>query len=233
MTFGSLFTGIGGFDLGFERAGMRCLWQVERHPFRRRVLEKQWPGVQRWDDIQTFPPSWLCGSNPDVICGGPPCQRTSVAAAIHGNRTGESLWSEMFRVVCAFGPRFVVVEQPSGNKEWEQKVEGDLERAGYDVSRLKRQARDSGAPHRRRRVFIIANTMRERWEAGLRQAGSSATKANSWPPPPRGAWRQTGAGNRRVDDGVSDWVDRIEALGDSLVPHEAEWIGRRIVEAIA
>lgn len=59
MTFGSLFAGIGGFDLGFERAGMKCVWQVEKDPHARQVLEAHWPEVRRWDDVQTFPPN--CG----------------------------------------------------------------------------------------------------------------------------------------------------------------------------
>ena len=57
MTFGSLFAGIGGFDLGLERAGMKCVWQVEIDPYAKRVLEKHWPNVGRWGDVRTFPPA--------------------------------------------------------------------------------------------------------------------------------------------------------------------------------
>lgn len=73
MTFGSLFAGIGGFDLGFERAGLQCKWQVEINEFCRKVLAKHWPDVRRHDDVRTFPPAgdeWRV----DVICGGFPCQ---------------------------------------------------------------------------------------------------------------------------------------------------------------
>lgn len=96
MTFGSLFAGIGGIDLGLERAGMTCLWQVENDPFANRVLAKHWPDVRRWDDVRTFPPEdWLRSAGPvadrqmsmpptgkevmteapvrvDLICGGFP-----------------------------------------------------------------------------------------------------------------------------------------------------------------
>ena len=78
LTFGSLFAGIGGFDLGLERAGMACAWQVEREPYAARVLEKHWPNVRRHDDVCTFPPeegNWAV----DLICGGFPCQDISVA----------------------------------------------------------------------------------------------------------------------------------------------------------
>lgn len=80
MTFGSLFAGIGGADLGFERAGMECRWQVEIDTFCRRVLAKHWPDVRRHDDIRTFPPAgdWQV----DVIVGGDPCQGNSNAGSV-------------------------------------------------------------------------------------------------------------------------------------------------------
>ena len=71
LTFGSLFAGIGGFDLGFERAGMVCKWQVEIEPYCQRVLEKHWPDVRRHDDIRTFPPTNPDEWRVDVICGLP------------------------------------------------------------------------------------------------------------------------------------------------------------------
>src|SRR3954465_6925164 len=74
LTFGSLFAGIGGIDLGLERAGFRCAWQVEIDPHARRVLAKHWPGVRRWEDVRPFPPEpaddWRC----HLIAGGFPCQ---------------------------------------------------------------------------------------------------------------------------------------------------------------
>ena len=231
MTFGSLFAGIGGFDLELERAGMKCVWQVENDPYAIRVLEKHWPKIKRHDDIHTFTDGtrggWEC---PDVICGGPPCQRTSNAAAIQGKKTGETLWPEMFRIATAFKPRFVVVEQPVGNKAWEQQVKVDLESFGWRVSRLQFEACTLGAPHRRRRVFFIAYPVQERREALAWERKPFKVRQLAWPAPPRGAWRQAGADNRGVDDGFSDWVDRLECLGNAVVPQVAEWIGRRIIE---
>lgn len=224
LTFGSLFAGIGGFDLGFERAGMRCVWQVEINEFCRRVLAKHWPDVRRHDDVRSFVP-FHC----DVICGGPPCQRTSVAAAIQGKRTGETLWPEMLRVVKAANPSIVVVEQPAGNAEWERQVADDLAGSGYNVTRLQRSARDCGCPHRRRRVFFIAHAVRERREALAWQPESSTVAAVAWPSPPRGAWRTAGARNRGVDDGFPDWMERLTALGNSVVPQITEWIARNFI----
>src|SRR5690606_21100576 len=111
MTFGSLFAGIGRFDLGFERAGMECRWQVEIDEFCRKVLAKHWPHVRRWDDVRTFPPEPIDEWRVDVICGGFPCQDISYAgrgAGLKGKRSG--LWFEYARIISELGPRFVAVE---------------------------------------------------------------------------------------------------------------------------
>jgi DNA (cytosine-5)-methyltransferase 1 len=126
-------------------------------------------------------------------------------------------------------PNWVVVEQPAGNAEWEAEVKGDLAGLGFYSTRLKRSARDCGAPHERRRVFIVANPVRERCEKVAWLTDPSAVDASAWPAPPRGAWRQAGAGNRRMDDGFSDWVDRLRALGNSVIPAWTEIIGRAIM----
>jgi hypothetical protein len=90
LTFGSLFAGIGGFDLGLERAGMECRWQVEIDPFCRKVLEKHWPGVPKYGDIREIKGPEL--ERVDLICGGFPCQDISkvnrCATGIEGERTG-------------------------------------------------------------------------------------------------------------------------------------------------
>src|SRR5690606_2479372 len=110
MTFGSLFAGIGGFDLGFERAGLQCKWQVEIDPYCQKVLAKHWPGVLRWDDVKTFARDCVA-ERVDVICGGFPCQDISNAglkAGIDGERSG--LWSEYVRIIRVLRPKYVVVE---------------------------------------------------------------------------------------------------------------------------
>src|SRR5262245_38127917 len=112
LTFGSLFAGIGGFDLGFERAGMKCVWQVEIDPYATKVLEKHWPHVRRHDDVQTFPPAgdWRC----DVICGGFPCQPVSLAGKRRGQDDERWLWPHFSRIIRELRPRFAVVENVPG-----------------------------------------------------------------------------------------------------------------------
>src|SRR4051812_29928105 len=109
LSVGSLFAGIGGFDLGLERAGMRTAWFCERDPFCQHVLAERWPGVPCYPDITT-----LRGADVepvDVLCGGFPCQDLSLAgggAGLAGARSG--LWSEYARLVGELRPRYVLVE---------------------------------------------------------------------------------------------------------------------------
>lgn len=203
-TFGSLFSGIGGLDLGLERAGLRCVWQVEINDFCRRVLARHWPNVRRHDDVRTFPPSdpseWGC----DVIAGGFPCKQTSPAAAVHGRRVGlagadSGLWHEMLRVVRLLGPRAVVVENPPS--KWLAEVEGGLAGAGYRPSRLPLSAAGAGAPHLRRRVFLVAHADRPGL-AVARPAGPRPAVAPAGGAADRDAWLSALPGVLRVADGV-------------------------------
>ncbi len=156
LTFGSLFAGIGGFDLGLERAGMVCKWQVEIDEYATRVLEKHWPTVRRWNDVRTFPPEgdW----NVDVICGGFPCQDISVAgkgAGLAGARSG--LWYEFARIIGELRPRYVVVENVAALlTRGMDAVLGTLSTLGYDAEWHVIPASAVGAPHRRERVWIVA-----------------------------------------------------------------------------
>ena len=225
----SLFSGIGGLDLGLERAGMRTVGFCEKDAFAREVLRKHWPTVPQHGDVTTLKGDEF--GRFDVLAGGPPCQRTSLAAAIQGKRTGETMWPWMLAIGERQRPAWWVIEQPPGNKEWEATVEGDLARAGYHYTRLELSAGGSGAPHLRWRVFFVANAVRERCEAVARFAGSPEAAASAWPAPPRGTWRTPGAGDRGMDDGFSAWVDRLRVLGNAVVPAVGERIGRAVMAA--
>ena len=160
FAFGSLFAGIGGLDLGLERAGMECKWQVENDDYATRVLAKHWPNVRRWDDITTFKPSgkkWAV----DLICGGFPCQDISCAgkgAGLDGERSG--LFFEAIRVVELLRPRWLLLENVAAllNRGLD-KVLGTLATIGYDAEWHCLQAADFGAPHLRDRVFVIARNV--------------------------------------------------------------------------
>jgi DNA (cytosine-5)-methyltransferase 1 len=242
LTFGSLFAGIGGFDLGFERAGMRCEWQVENEPHRCRVLAKHWPNVRRWDDVRTFPPAgkWSV----DVICGGFPCQDISVSgkgAGIEGERSG--LWAEYARIIREIRPRIVVVENsPALTVRGLKRVLGDLAAAGFDAEWGVLPACAFGAPHTRERMFVMAYAQSAEWRPlgaqgrdlenqhdriqGKRQEDSGGP--GECLAPYRGQWEREPA-VARVANGIPDRLDQLRGLGNAVVPQIAEWIGRRIV----
>ena len=242
MTFGSLFAGIGGMDLGLERAGMCCVWQVEIDPFCRRVLEKHWPDARRWDDVRTFPPGdpddWRC----DLIAGGFPCQNVSNAgrrSGISGERSG--LWTEYARIIRLLRPRFVLVENVSGLLvRGLGRVLGDLAAIGYDAEWSCIQAAHVGAPQRRERVWILAypddaGLEGPIWTGKPLAAGPEGTTPHrqslrsdrgSWPPGPRAV-----GDIPRVAHGPADRMDRLRGLGNAVVPQVAELIGRLIMEA--
>jgi DNA (cytosine-5)-methyltransferase 1 len=161
MTFGSLFAGIGGFDLGLERAGMQCSWQVEIDDYASKVLEKHWPSVTRWRDVTTFPPDDSGNWNVDVICAGPPCQPVSVAGKRKGKSDDRWLWGECLRVVATLKPGVFVAENPTGILSDDRgrtfaAILAALGAVGYVCEWHVVSAADLGAPHRRERVWLVA-----------------------------------------------------------------------------
>jgi len=176
LTVGSLFAGIGGFDLGFERAGFKTLWQVEIDPYCRRVLERHFPHAERFADVRE------CGrhnlKSVDVITGGFPCQDISNAgkrAGIEGERFG--LWTEMRRVICEVRPQFVVVENVAALLgRGIERVLGDLAESGYDAEWDCIPASAFGAPHQRDRVWILAYAEHDR--IGRRQQQQKGGKSS-------------------------------------------------------
>lgn len=245
MTFGSLFAGIGGFDLGLTRAGFRCGWQVEIDPFCQRVLAKHWPEVRRHADVRTFPPGDPGDWAADLICGGFPCQDLSRAgkrAGIDGDRSG--LWAEMHRIVRVVRPRFVLVENVAAILDGGLgRVVGDLAACGYDAEWDCLPACSFGAPHIRDRLFLVGRAVpvgevlhahgerRGELDAPAVPSGprildwaTAAGGVRGWDPPAR---TQPVVG--RVVHGVPARMDRLRGLGNALIPDVAEWIGRRIL----
>jgi DNA (cytosine-5)-methyltransferase 1 len=159
MTLGSLFSGIGGLDLGLERAGLEIKWQVERDPYCRKVLAKHWPDVPCYEDVTTLTGEEL--EPVDVICGGFPCQPVSVAGTQKGTDDERWLWPEFNRLLRILRPRYAILENVPGLFTVQHgKIFGailrDLHEGGYDAEWDCLSAADVGAPHLRKRVFIIA-----------------------------------------------------------------------------
>jgi len=160
LTVGSLFSGIGGLDLGLERAGMSVKWQVEIDDYCNRVLAKHWPDVARFRDVRDVGAHNL--EAVDLICGGFPCQDVSLAgqrAGLDGKRS--TLWSEFARIIGELRPRWVLAENVPGllssdDGRFFGNVLRDLAACGYDAKWDCIPAAAVGAPHLRYRVFIIA-----------------------------------------------------------------------------
>jgi len=162
MRIGSLFSGIGGLELGLEMAGLgETVWQVEREPFCRIVLAKHWPHTERFDDVCSVGSANLAAV--DLICGGFPCQDVSSSGpriGLAGSRSG--LWREYARIVRELRPAWCVVENvTSGATQWVDAVVGELDALGYACLPCPVSARDVGAPHRRERIFVVAHHVDE------------------------------------------------------------------------
>jgi DNA (cytosine-5)-methyltransferase 1 len=156
-----LFSGIGGFSLGLERAGMKTVAFCEIDPFCQKVLKKHWPEVLKFKDIKDLSPK---EKDYDVICGGFPCQNISVG----GNQKGitgkeSSLWKEYWRIINEVRPRYAIIENVERlRKNGLGVVLNDLSKIGYDAEWHCITAEAVGLPHQRDRMWIISYPRGER-----------------------------------------------------------------------
>jgi len=236
-TIGSLFSGIGGLDLGLERAtGARTIWNCEQDEFCRKVLAKHWPDATQYTDVHDIDEHV---APVDLICGGFPCQNLSVA----GDRTGlagekSGLWHEYARIIRLLRPRFVFVENVPAlrtlvSDDGLGRVLGDLAESGYDTEWDCVPAAAVGAPHVRDRIFILA------WRRDVAGAGSNVADSDSSTGGPapgsteskvgavEDAGRPSKSGRRRgavsgTDVGDTNGAGRKERRGAVAVPTQQQ-----------
>lgn len=235
FTFVSLFAGIGGFDKGLERAGWECEGQVEIDEHATKVLEKHWPEVLRFRDVRE------CGKHNlpqvDLICGGVPCQPVSRAGKHKAQADERWLWPEFTRIVCGLKPRWVLAENVEGLLSVNSgrafgEILRDLANCGYHVTWQVLSARAFGAPHLRRRVFLVANRDSERIK-GFWQKEIQRLPEFSWCKNVRGIEDLQNRPNipepliRRTNNGISR---RMDAIGNAVIPGIIQWIGERMIE---
>jgi DNA (cytosine-5)-methyltransferase 1 len=234
MTHGSLFSGIGGIDLGFSWARIGTLWQVEQNPYCLKVLEKNFPGARRLRDVRK------CGKHNlekvDIISGGFPCQDISVAGEMVGLDGEQSrLWFEQHRTISELRPRYAFVENVaqlfnSGGDRVLDAMEGE----GYECWPFVLAARTVGATHLRHRAWILcrrrdsgrhcpptsgmgalpqeaARALAEAIEGWNNRAGELASGTC-------GVESDAYARIARDSDGLSTWLERHHALGNAVVP---------------
>jgi len=252
LTFGSLFSGIGGIDLGLERAGMTCVWQSEIEPYACRVLKKHWPAIPNLGDIRDI--DWTTVPRTDVVAGGYPCQPFSLIGRRRGEHDPRHLWPMFADCIRMVRPRYAILENVAGHLTLGfGDVQTDLATLGYDTEWDCIPAAAVGAPHHRDRVFIIAtrrdlvdtNTNDGRTFVGTIETRRQGHSENgSQRESLVGRFSERGAlahrrslhtywqvepGVGRVVDGIPHRMDRLRGLGNAVVPQVAEHIGRIIL----
>ena len=234
LTVGSIFSGIGGFDLGFERVGFDIAWQVEFDPFCQSILRKHWPNAKLYSDIREVNADEL--QPVDVLCGGFPCQPVSVSGKRKGREDERWLWPEFARIVRGIRPAYVVVENVPGLLTVDGgrlfgTILGDLATCGYDAEWQVLPASAFGAWHQRDRLFIVAYSncqrlaQREVFGSDAEQELAALARNCSTG---TGIWAVE-SGVCRVADGVPNRVERLKALGNAVVPQVAEYLARMIL----
>ena len=160
MKHGSLFSGIGGFDLAAEWMGWENVFHCEWNPFGQRILKHYWPNAKSYDDITKTDFTSHRGAI-DILTGGFPCQPYSLAGKRKGKADDRHLWPEMLRAIREIQPQWVVGENVFGIVNWNggmvfDEVQADLEAEGYEVQPYVLPACAVNAPHRRDRVWFVA-----------------------------------------------------------------------------
>lgn len=237
LKFISLFSGIGGLDLGLERAGMTCVAQVEIDPFCRTILARHWPDVPKYEDVREYHPAQTV----DAVVGGFPCQDISIAGyqrGLSGARSG--LFWEAMRVVDESGCRFVILENvaalltSNGGNDFGTILESLAER-GFAVEWSVITACAVGAPHVRRRLFVVAYADGVNGEIGMavrvgeQESALRADDHSERASDACGAWSDGPPGFYRVANGLSNRM--VKAGGNAVVPQVAEVIGERLMRS--
>lgn len=241
----SLFAGIGGLDLGLERAGMTVVGQVEIDSYCQKVLAKHWPEVPRHDDVRTAVAWWRGAVRPavDVVAGGYPCQPFSSAGLRRGTADARWGWPWMREVISAVRPRHVVAENVAAHLRDTAAfhvVLDDLSALGFDIRWDVVSACSVGASHARERLFLLADAagddvpdqgalpLREGWVRPESRGSRGAARARTsrWLPEPA---------VDRVAHGLPSGMvrDQLASLGNAVVPQVAEHIGRLVMEVSA
>ena len=212
MRHGSLFSGIGGFDLAAEWMGWENVFHCEWNEFGQRVLKHHFPKAISYADITKIDFNVHRGDI-DIISGGFPCQPYSSAGKRLGKEDDRHLWPEMLRCIWEVQPRWVLGENVLGLVNWSgglvfHEVQADLEAEGYEVQPYVLPAASVNAPHRRDRVWFVA------WNAkGAREAEE----------------REVQRGQNTVPDRVCGTIQRNapdsdkERLHTSTTDRELEW----------
>ena len=236
------FSGIGGFSYAAEKllGGYKTVAFVECEPYCQKVLKKHWPKVPIYDDIRTYKPEPYSA---EVICSGFPCQDISQAGRQAGitKETRSGLFFELMRIVRLVRPKFVILENVSAIlNNGLGVVLGELAQAGFDCEYACIPASAVGACHQRDRWWLVANSQSIRMERsgqGRKQVQfeMEKTRLSKWRYQREllsSEWSSYASEPvlRRGDDGLSNRVHRLKALGNSIVPQVATIPLKRVLD---
>lgn len=218
MTHGSLFSGIGGFELGAEWSNINTVWNCEINEFNRNQFKKLFPNTMQYEDIKKL-------SNPssvDIISGGFPCQNISIAASrdrsgIDGDKSG--MFWEMLRVIKEVKPQYVIIENSSAlRSKGLDRILTEFAALGYDAEWQTLQGFQFGIPQRRRRIYIIF------YPSGFGNGMEERQIFARWDKPIYPAWRDSEPKIYGVGDVISHRVDKHRALGNAVQPLIAHYL---------
>ncbi len=231
LTVGSLFSGIGGLDLGLERAGMRVIWQSEIDLYACRVLQKHWKDVPNYGNIKEI--DWDNVERPDVICGGYPCQPFSVAGKRDGTDDPRHLFPWVLKAISRLRPRYAILENVRGHLSMGgTTVLANLTSIGYNAEWCVVSAASVGAPHRRDRIVIIAYPNSDNSTNGRKCAslqGASGSRSDDRSGSQRNT-REVGLGSTRQ---TASEIPHDECVRDGeywLTANAAETGGQRVFD---
>jgi DNA (cytosine-5)-methyltransferase 1 len=232
LTHGSLFSGIGGFELGAQMSGITTLWNCEIESYQRKILKKHFPQTKQYEDIRRLKDAEYV----DIISGGFPCQDISIvnrkAKGINGNRSG--LWAEMFRVLSEGRSKYIIIENtPALLKRGFEYILQDLYKIGYDAEWQVLSGAKFGYLHQRKRLLVIAYS-NSIGKSGLfknlktckaRQRRADSEKALK-------DYIEQEDFEERCESkikpllsgktyGLPNWVDRVKSIGNAVIPEIA------------
>ena len=238
MRFVELFAGIGGFSLGFERAGMECVGHVEIDKYAQKVLKKHWPKVPLYSDVTKITGDEF--GKVDLICGGFPCQPFSTLGTKKGKKDERYLLPSMLEIIKKIKPSYAIFENVIAFRKELDDLSICLEKEGYKTESFIIPANAFGLPHQRKRLFIVAHFNGKPSEQAYKTSLSESIKRGAWMGHSRQTraiisridWPKSKPGICRRDDGFSSGVDRLKCLGNSLVPAIAEFIGKQLLRGI-
>tara|TARA_R110000744_G_scaffold183603_1_gene302958 strand:+ start:11 stop:760 length:750 start_codon:yes stop_codon:yes gene_type:complete len=242
-----LFSGIGGFSLGLERAGMETVAFCEYDEKCRQVLTKHWPDVPQYNDVRTLTGEQLeqDGITVDIICGGFPCQDISVAGERAGIQEGtrSGLWSHCARLLGEVRPEFAIFENVTNllngeRGDWFKRVLWDISQVGYDAEWHCIPASEFGAHHHRDRIWITAYPKcagRERLIAHYWLSGGAETPHTISSDGVTASRLRLDIDSKclRAEHGVpvKPYRYRLKQCGNAVYPPITEMIGRAIMES--